>query len=568
MSEFQYENDPSVFNNPFDYEVNAFNNSNAGSELNKYERSVTQGKCFRLPATATIPDELYQSWLYTFMTEIKDDTNELSKHFRYTWCDEEESADSGRVAYGIPGSANQMVKLMKAGQVTQDMLTPVPTRTVWDKCLKMTNEKWTIIKVVNDSTGALLVDVTPEEIRKVFDSVINLWTDSYYEAQAASEYGNIAGAVTQVYFENHKKILQIMRSANAEGNKFLPVDMVTSFNKGVYKNYRQIIAAVKRRYGRCQTQDTMMDFFRKLDTAFARKTRHEFKIQELRNVLDKQYITKPSEFPNCSDFEGDYCKQKTAEEYSPIINTLLTYIIFKAEVPKTRWDGFQKEFYAILGGKPSYQSWHENRKDLWMKLDEETNLTRKESINNIARNTSANDNDDDDDDELEEMIAFLRKSRQNRRNGNQNKNKNFSSNKNLNSNNNRRFTPAFKQSTSANRKQPVTKPNRTKIRQAVANMLCYRCSKIAGTNKYHEGPMGTGPDSNCPYDKDGRRRPGKNFISHYYGDSVNELDIPDVSSENTEAFTYEENEDEEQTNVNHLGVDLLSGALYNYEACD
>ena len=110
MSEFQYENDSSVFSNQFDCEVNAFN-TNAGSEMNKYERSVTQGKCFRLPATATIPDELYQSWLYTFMTEVKDDTNELSKHFRYTWCDEEENADSGRVAYGIPGNAGHVVCL-------------------------------------------------------------------------------------------------------------------------------------------------------------------------------------------------------------------------------------------------------------------------------------------------------------------------------------------------------------------------------------------------------------------------------------------------------------------------
>ena len=558
-NEFTYENDPSVYNNQYDYEVNAFQN-NAGSEMAKYERLVTQGKCFRLPATATIPDELYQSWLYTFMTEVKDDVNEISKHFRYTWCDEEENADSGWVAYGIPGSAGQVVKMMKSGQVTSDMLDPAPSSALWTKCLKVTNENWSLIKVMNDEKNQVKMEATAVEVRKVFDQIINLWTDSYYESQASSEHGGTPGGVSQVYFDNHKKILPIMRAANAEGNKFLPVDMVTSFNKGVYKNYRQVLAAVKRRYGRCQTQDTMMDFFRKLDVAFSRKTRHEFKIQELRNVLDRQYITQSSEFPNCSDFEDDFCKQKRTEEYNPIINTLLTYIIFKSEIPKTRWDGFQKEFYALLGSKPSYKTWHENRKELWMKLDEEMKLVRKESINNIGKGTSENNDDDDDDDDIEEMIALLRKKQANRKNAG-NRNRNWSQTKNNNSTSNRRFTPNFKTNTAGHKKQSFSKPNKAKIRQRAENLLCYRCSRIAGVNKYHEGPMG--PEANCPYDKDGRLRPGKRFISHIYGDSINELDIPEVNQEESEVYQYEKEEDE-QTEVNQFGVNLLSGALHDY----
>ena len=552
-SEYQYENNSSVCNNQFDCEVNAFQ-SNAGSELSKYERLVTQGRCFRLPATATIPDELYQSWLYTFMTEVKDDANELSKHFRYTWCDEEENADSGWVAYGIPGSAEQMVKLMKSGQVTAEMLSPPPTNAIWTKCMKVTNDTWSLVKVKDDSTQTT-TEATAVEIRKVFDQIINLWTDSYYESQAFLEHGNVPGGVTQVYFDNHVTILKIMRAAHAEGNKFLPVDMVTSFKKGIYKNYRQVIAAVKRRYGRCQTQDTMMDFFRKLDVAFSRKTRHEFKIQELRNVLDRQYIKKSSDFPNCSDFEDDFCKQKRSEEYNPIINTLLTYIIFKNEVPKGRWDGFQKEFYALLGSKPSYKTWHENRKELWMKLDDEMKLTRQESINNIGKGTSANNDDDDDDDEIEEMIALLRKKQMAKKTSSSKNKKGFPSS-------NRRFQPNYKANTSANKKPGFPKPNRARLRQKAANLLCYHCSRMAGVNKYHEGPMGGGPESNCPFDKDGNRRPGKHFISHLHDTSINELDIPDIDQEDGAAYTYED--DEQQPEVNQLGVDLLSGALHDY----
>ena len=55
--------------------------------------------------------------------------------------------------------------------------------------------------------------------------------------------------------------------------------------------------------------------------------RHTWR-QNLRNILERQYITDPTDFPNCSDYEGDTNVQTAGEEYNPIINTLLTYILF------------------------------------------------------------------------------------------------------------------------------------------------------------------------------------------------------------------------------------------------
>ena len=104
---YEYENESEAYNNDIN---NLQGNHPNGNEMEYYKRLVSQGKCFKLPAVATLSDDLYQAWLYTFMSDVKDDVNEMAKIFRYTWCDEEENADADWVPYGIPGSVRQLTK--------------------------------------------------------------------------------------------------------------------------------------------------------------------------------------------------------------------------------------------------------------------------------------------------------------------------------------------------------------------------------------------------------------------------------------------------------------------------
>ena len=572
MEELSYENDPAV---TYESDMNVLN-PNKESDMMQYQRLMVQGKCMRLPSTPNIPDSVYQSWLYTFMNEIKDDTNEKAKLFRYTWFNEEDSDDLDRVPYGVPGSAKQIVSLLKSGQVTKDMIDPPISQTLYNKAIKVTNATWTLTAIANEgddkASKPILIEATAEDVRKLFDKIINLWSGNYYETAAAFEYPNTPGGVTQLYFDDYKDNIKIMRAAHAEGAKFLPIDMVSSFKAGIYKNYKQVIAAVKRRYGRCRTQDTMMDFFRKLDTAFERRTRHEFKIQELRNILQKQYITEETEFPDCKDFESDICRQKYPEEYSPIINTLLTYILFKNNVPKNKWDSFQKEFYGSINGKPTYRAWHENRAELWSKLDEEVNISRKESINMVSTEQtdlkSAFENLDEEG--FEEYVALVRRSNQrkaqklqpNRTFPNNNTNSN-NRNRNSPAMNRQRFVPNYNRNPAA-KNYSARRPTKVELQRRVSSMLCMHCTRVAGVNKYHEGPYGGGPESNCPYDKGGNRRPNKKFVSHIFEVSVDDLGIPDVKEFESEGLSYEDQDDLEQSE-NALGIDLLTGALGHYD---
>ena len=69
-------------------------------------------------------------------------------------------------------------------------------------------------------------------------------------------------------------------------------------------------------------------------------------------------------------------------------------------------------------------------------------------------------------------------------------------------------------------------------------MLCMSCSRWAGANRYHQGPWGGGPNSNCPYDKSGNRRPGFQFLALIDGYDVNQIQIEHFHDLESEGLTY------------------------------
>ena len=353
-SEYTYENETADYD--FNDTCNALN-PNDPQDMSSYHRLMIQGKCVKLPSTESIDDELYQNFLSGFMSDIKDDETERSKVFRFLWKNEDENVDSDSVPYGVPCDIDDLVKLVKQNKINRTAISPSPDPGTWDNVLKLTADSFRLeektIQLADSKTKIL--KATPAAQRKVVDAIINHISGDYYKAEATFKHPEKPGAVAVMYFENYKTHLKIMKQAYLEG-RLLPCDMIPSFNAGTYKTYKEVIAAVKRRYGRCRTQDTMMDFFRKLEKAFSLKTRHEFKIQNLRNILERQYIITPADYPTCADYEGDYVRQNSPEEYNPIINTLLTYILFLKSVPKSRWDSFQKEYYQLIQGKPTYKS--------------------------------------------------------------------------------------------------------------------------------------------------------------------------------------------------------------------
>ena len=420
------------FESSRDYDVENYSvdwiNTKNPQENALYQRRMVAGQSFKLPDEPTITDAQWESFKGTFMTDISDDVNEKAKSFRYLWEDEDDNPSATRPAYGVAKDIIQLGKLIETGKILREDIEykgqgsseGIPSENSWKTIAGLTS--FHAFKV-EATGGQQATEMSNVNHRKMVDAIVNFITQNYYEDAAIKKHpeGNSchAGAIAKLYFDDYSENVKIMRKAYKCGQVLLTSDLSPNFTAGLYPNYTAIMNAVKRRFNRCRTQDTMVDFFRKIDKVFADKSPYEFKIGLLRNLLKKIYITENKEFFVCKDFDDDRNKQLHPEGFTPAIATLLHYIGFLKDVDKTRWDAIEKEYHHVINGKPTYKSWHENRQELYKILDDEQK-TRRPRVNQVEGSGIYSIDSDDAIDEMSdtELIAFVRQRRQNYRRNN------------------------------------------------------------------------------------------------------------------------------------------------------
>ena len=193
-------------------------------------------------------------------------------------------------------------------------------------------------------------------------------------------------------------------------------------------------------------------------------------------------------------------------------------------MPRNDWDKVQRRFHQEIKGKVTYQSWHENRSEFYRVVDE------YKSSNQSIR-------------QFEEINAVRQGQLRPNRGRNYNKNQTFSQNRNNQTRNQLYRPPQQRQNRTPIRQNPNRPNNRpnpnTDNKNRLRKLLCMSCSRWAGENKYHQGPWGGGPSSNCPYDKNGRRRPGYRFLASIFGEDVNCIQIEHYLDIESEGLEYE-----------------------------
>ena len=553
------------------YSQNWINTRNP-TEMSILQRRMVAGQPMKLPDEPTVTDAFWESFKGTFLSDLSDDVTEKVKTFRFLWEDEDENASASKPSYGVAKDMIQLGKLMKSNKILRTDIEyrgqghddGHPSSHAWTAIGNLTSLQ---ITKVEASEGVEAVEPTVEFHRKIIDNIVNFITGKYYYDKASTEHPNALntgpepGTVAQLYFKDYSDNIKIMRKAYKAGQVMLTSDLSPNYCAGFYPDYQATMNAIKRRFGRDQTQDTMIDFFKKLDKAMADKSPHEFKIGLLRGILKKQYVIDPDEFFVCKDFLEDRNLQRHPEEYSPIINTLLQYIIFSRSIDKSRWDAIEKEYHNIIPGKPTYKSWHENRQELYKILDEETKKKRL-TVNQIDATVYNIEADDAIDDMTDtELVAWVRQKRATYKRGGGGRGQNRPKMPP-----GRRFDPNFRRSAQAPIRKPFpspnigTKPNYRKMsmedkRNGLRRLLCRNCSRWAGENRYHQGPYGGTSESKCPYDDKGRPRPGYRFIRAYFGTDVNEIGVEDINAIDDEGCDYEEPSNINTINYNPYEVD-------------
>ena len=526
------QNNPTI--NTMTYaEVNNFDVKN-DSHMNLIYRRMISGQCFRLPNTPTCPDDVFESWIATFLTESSDDPEGKCRSFRFAWAQDRKGDQDVPIVRFLCAQGIVELCSIASNYISRTNIRlengDMPSATNWKETLKLTI--FTPLKIDANAGAGIpaAIPATPDKYLLVLDGIIHYLTGGFYKNVTGK------GFATQKYFSEYDENYKILKMAYKTGTETLVIDMLPSFKEGTYHDYTAIVAAVKRRYRRGHTQETMIDWFRKLDEAMTNKCPTEFKIQRLRTLITAKFITDPDKFPTCSDFEGDSIVQTHPEEFSPIIATLLHYITLSSEIPRSEWDKIQRLFSLEIKGKATYMSWHENRSELYRVIDEyksnNKNISHvdQQDINAIRRGQFRPNRG-----------RGFRPNQQ--RTNNYNNNTRFSQNRppvyrppQQRQNMNFRPRPPPQRSFKNNRPPPGADSNENRLRR----LLCMHCSRWAGKNKYHQGPWGGGPSSNCPYDKSGRIRPGYRFLGRIYGQDVNSIQVESFHDIEADGLEYEE----------------------------
>ena len=502
-------------------DVNEFSVKN-DTHLNLIYRRMLAGQCFRLPKTPTCPDDIFESWASSFLTDLEEDTAGKSRSFRFAWTQSQcNNLDASVPIYHVAKDVRGLISiventnLVKKGNIRL-VNGSEPTVTNWKECLKL--QTFAPVKIKKDESVGITQDIPKTEDRflKILDGIVNYLTGDFYK----SNWGGEPGFITQKYFSEYDKNLKLIKSIYKDGGNTITIDLLDSFKNGTYHNYTATVAAVKRRYKRSHTQETMMYFFRKIDDVLAVDNPTEFKMQHLKTLISTKFLS--DKFPVCSDFEGDSHQQKYPEEFNTIIATLLQYITMSHEINRSDWDKVQRMYHQQIKGKVTYVAWHENRSELYRVMDDYLSTKPQRSINQIARNNPRrNQNNRFSQNNRPKPTAPFRQPRAPPRHPAQPP-----------------FRPPLPQYNAPRQNQQMQKQNNASILNRLKRLLCMHCSRWAGANRYHHGPWGGGPNSKCPYNRQGELRPGLKFINQINNMNVNEVGVKHYHDIESEGISY------------------------------
>ena len=467
-----------------------------GVRMDYMQKLVLAGSAFRLPEDPKkVTPQSWNGWLSGIRATIQDEDIVRVEKLKYLWDPE---PDVEHPLQGVPKNITELSYLLKIGRISRFDIEYTstgndnghPSVTAWNDIQALTD-----FVVVKSGDGP---SATAENLRKITDKIVEFITTKMYE-NVPGPPGTLAAKYFGEYADNRKAI----RKFRAFAEKLLPNDINEGFQDGFYVDYDAMIGAMKRKYGMGNEQKTMVDQFLKLDKILEKETKTEFLMGSLRSMVKKLLVVKTEDMPYIQYYKGHKERITHKEEFGPMINFLLEYIMFNKKLPRTKWKQVEKDYHHLLDGQPSYKKWHESSYELWHIIDRELNL-----LPNIQAQV----------DEKDEELNAVRKFRQSNR-----KPQTQYPTPKLNMGR----STQYKQRSNNNNSSNNNKARNDRIKNRLAKYKCRHCTKVAGTPKYHRPPYGGGGESQCPYDSNGKSRPGYFFMAVIEGLRIDELNLTD-----------------------------------------
>ena len=359
------------------------------------EQLSLEGKIWKLEKDNYRGPKDIENWENAFIYGFEATEREFIRESKIVWKLKDPIGDSDCPRYGLAGNIAHLQYLMKDDRIPRDVIGIEPE--IWNEILELDeviaqsdqNSLDTIILNQHSPTGdGLHVDdfesptpshasssaasqtsetpsctATPDHILNALDKIVAFLTGRFYYTHT-----NV-GAKYAAYIDDYDDNVRIMAGFYDKAVAFLPNELSKMFKSGIIESWRMVIKELEDFFECDESRETMIDLFADL-TSIAMNTGPtqsplyvtQAKLTEMRMRIEKYFITDPKDFITCKESYHRFTRQTKCEEYSPIVNTLLTCILYMASpLPQTKWRQMHDNCFAVLRTPPSYTKWHQNR---------------------------------------------------------------------------------------------------------------------------------------------------------------------------------------------------------------
>ena len=522
---------------PFDME-----SSKKNVIIDLIQKSHHAGRIYRLPRLSQLQNPMtklqLKAWSAAFLALFTEEEQGIIKNSMFLWRADDDMYGEA-VRNGIPGNANDTKWLFNNARLLKQDFQPVLS----DNEIGIINaaEKLVFPEEFDSSTAATKCSDCKKDHHgscnykiEVYNKVANKITGNKLSAFKLFEGGDDYPNKTKQILIYTRKVLEKFKS---NASNYINLDMVPQFEDGHYQSWEALMKAIYRMYKVEENQENMAQLFHSIDDVVSSKSKStETKIGNLREILRRILIKGSENYFISKDYETGREMQLADEAYTPVINTLLTYIIMKEGIDKKKWDELQLAFERKIEAGWSYKKWHQKRPELYKLMDDMQKVAKSDtggavySIGLEEGNNEASEPTTVEEDQLEELqlqINQLRKGRfQNRQ-------------RNWTTPNNRRNVSSQPQN------DWRQKPNESQT-QNTKNKLCLNCSHHAGKLVYHSKNV-YGASDECDYDEKGVKRSSfKNRVAtldHDEGSVSNNADLKRYYEERLALISNIQNEE-------------------------
>ena len=347
--------------------------SQADQLHNFLQKSIHAGQLYTLAEGLKLSEADIEAWFPTFLAQYKEDEQIIIEKCRILWTDD--AYDERKVKCGFPKNAAGVKELFDSGRLDADLFEPKLSSAdmnIIDAAAELvfaegqrTGEDSKLAKcpscqVLGSCPG------TCKNVIAVYDRITEYISRGLHVNTKSAFEG--ADAV--------RKTLQKYRTMMAQ---HIHPHLRDYFLSGRYRTWEDLQNAVRRAFGVKEEKVTIPDLFRKIEEVVSAKRPVEQKMGKLSKIVKQIAIKDKDDFFITADFEGDRIPMRHPEAYSPLVNTLLTYIMW-AGIPKSKWEEIQTEFERRTDAGWSYKTWHTHRPTLYEIMDKHRGIGEVNAI--------------------------------------------------------------------------------------------------------------------------------------------------------------------------------------------